>query len=71
MAQTWAANIAAGGRRSGGKCAERAAAATALKGADTALLLIIEGLTQAWPLHHEAALDAAKRLGLSLLSPDH
>ena len=51
--------------------AERAAAATALKGADTALLLIIEGLTQAWPLHHEAALDAAKRLGLSLLSPDH
>ncbi len=51
--------------------AERAAAATALKGADTALLLIIEGLTQAWPLHHEAALDAAKRLGLSLLPPDH
>ncbi|HCT32146.1 MAG TPA: TetR family transcriptional regulator, partial [Sulfitobacter sp.] len=24
-----------------------------------------------WPLHHEAALDAAKRLGLSLLPPDH
>lgn len=50
--------------------AAKAAAATKLKGADIALLLIIEGLTQAWPLHSEAALDAAKRLGLSLLSPD-
>ena len=51
--------------------AAKAAEATALKEADIALLLIIEGLTQAWPLHHEAALDAAKRLGLSLLPPDH
>ncbi len=50
--------------------AAKAAAATNLKDADITLLLIIEGLTQTWPLHSEAALDAAKRLGLSLLSSD-
>jgi len=46
--------------------ATQAAAATGLSGSDTALLLIIEGLTQTWPLRGEAALDAAKRLGHSL-----
>ena len=49
--------------------AARAAAATDLHGADTALLVIIEGLTQAWPLRGEAALDAAKRLGHALRPP--
>jgi hypothetical protein len=51
--------------------AARAAAATDLHGADTALLVIIEGLTQAWPLRGEAALDAAKRLGVALRPPDN
>ena len=49
--------------------ATQAAAATGLRGADTALLLIIEGLTQAWLLRGEAVVDAAKRLGQMLLSP--
>jgi len=49
--------------------ATRAAAATDLHGADTALLLIIEGLTQVWPLRGEAALGAAKQLGHTLRPP--
>jgi AcrR family transcriptional regulator len=48
--------------------ATRAAAATGLGGSDTELLLIIEGLTQAWPLRGEAAVNAAKLLGYALRS---
>ena len=48
--------------------ASRAAAATGLGGSDTALLLIIEGLTQTWPLRGEAAVEAAKQLSDSLRS---
>jgi len=53
------------------KCevAERAAAATGLSGAKTELLVIIEGLTQTWPLRGEAAGKAAKRLSQALRSP--
>ncbi|WP_246209535.1 TetR/AcrR family transcriptional regulator [Pikeienuella piscinae] len=46
--------------------AGRAAAATGLKAAETELLVIIEGLTQAWPLRGMAAVDAAMRLGHAL-----
>ncbi|GAB5505931.1 MAG: hypothetical protein Rhirs2KO_10940 [Rhizobiaceae bacterium] len=46
--------------------ASKAAAATGLVGAESELLVIIEGLTQAWPLHGDAAVDAAKRLGYAL-----
>lgn len=49
--------------------ASRAATATGLAGADTELLLIIEGLTQTWPLHGSAAVAAAARLGRALLAP--
>ncbi|SMD03839.1 transcriptional regulator, TetR family [Primorskyibacter flagellatus] len=49
--------------------ATRAATATGLGGSDTALLVIIEGLTQAWPLRGEAAVEAAKQLGHALRSP--
>lgn len=43
--------------------AARAAAVSGLTGAETDLLLIIEGLTQAWPLRHDAAVASAKHLG--------
>ncbi len=46
--------------------ATRAATACGLGGNDTALLVIIEGLTQAWPLRGAAAVEAAKRLGHAL-----
>jgi AcrR family transcriptional regulator len=46
--------------------ASRAAAATGLVAAETELLVIIEGLTQTWPLRGDAAVDAAKRLGHAL-----
>ncbi|WP_108260670.1 TetR/AcrR family transcriptional regulator [Mangrovicoccus ximenensis] len=46
--------------------ASRAAAATGLAAAETELLVIIEGLTQAWPICGEAAAEAAKRLGHAL-----
>ncbi|TMV83154.1 TetR/AcrR family transcriptional regulator [Thioclava sp. BHET1] len=46
--------------------ASKSAAATDLVAAETELLVIIEGLTQAWPLHGDAAVDAAKRLGRAL-----
>lgn len=46
--------------------ASRAAAATGLVAAETELLVIIEGLTQAWPLRGDAAVDAAKQLGHAL-----
>lgn len=44
----------------------RSAAATGLVTAENELLVIIEGLTQAWPLRGDAAVDAAKRLGRAL-----
>ncbi len=47
----------------------RAAAASGLPEAATEILLIIEGLTQTWPLRGSAAVDAAKRLGDALRSP--
>tara|TARA_R110000787_G_scaffold66380_1_gene149089 strand:+ start:18679 stop:19203 length:525 start_codon:yes stop_codon:yes gene_type:complete len=50
--------------------ATRAASAIELGGSDTALLVIIEGLTQAWPLRGEAAVDAAKRMGHALRSQE-
>lgn len=46
--------------------ASLAAGATDLKGRDTDLLVILEGLTQAWPLLGEAAVESAKRLGTCL-----
>lgn len=46
--------------------ASRAAAATSIVAAETELLVIIEGLTQAWPLRGDAAVEAAKRLGRAL-----
>lgn len=48
----------------------RAAHAIELGGADTAILLIIEGLTQTWPLRGKAAVEAAKRMGHELLSQE-
>lgn len=46
--------------------ARRAAAATGFGGHETELLVIMEGLTQAWSLHRDAALTSAKRLGHDL-----
>ncbi|QFT79920.1 Transcriptional regulator, TetR family [Roseovarius sp. THAF27] len=43
-----------------------AAEATGLGVAETELLVIIEGLTQAWPLRGDAAIEAAKRLAQAL-----
>ncbi|MDW4497088.1 TetR family transcriptional regulator [Sulfitobacter sp. D35] len=40
----------------------RAAKLAGLEGAEVDLALIIEGLTQGWPLHGARAVDAAKRL---------
>lgn len=51
--------------------AMRAAAATGLDGSETELLLIVEGLTQTWPLRGDAAVDAAKRLGRALRAPNN
>jgi AcrR family transcriptional regulator len=47
--------------------ARRAAAATGLSGQEIELSLIMEGLTQAWSLHRDAAVASAKRLGHGLL----
>ncbi|MHA6345971.1 TetR/AcrR family transcriptional regulator [Roseivivax sp. CAU 1761] len=46
--------------------ARRAAAATGLDGHEIDLLVILEGLTQAWSLHRAAAVTSAKRLGHGL-----
>lgn len=46
--------------------AQRASIAADLPAASVALLLIIEGLTQTWPLHREAATDCAIVLGRAL-----
>ncbi|MEB8388763.1 TetR/AcrR family transcriptional regulator [Rhodobacteraceae bacterium KMM 6894] len=50
--------------------ATRAARAIDLGGSDTALLLIIEGLTQTWPLRGAAAVEAARRMGHALRSQE-
>ena len=42
--------------------ARRAAGATGLTGHETDLTLVLEGLTQSWPLHRERAVESAKRL---------
>lgn len=57
-------------RRHKAEVVARAAAATDLGGCETELLLIVEGLTQAWPLRGDAAVEAAKRLGRSLRDAD-
>ncbi|WP_177220562.1 hypothetical protein [Poseidonocella sedimentorum] len=41
-------------------------AATGLVEVETELLVIIEGLTQAWPLRGDEAVEAAKRLARAL-----
>lgn len=41
---------------------QRAAAAAGLAGREVTLLLILEGLTQSWPLHGAVAVKAAKAL---------
>lgn len=46
--------------------AARAAQVCAPGGCETELLLIMEGLTQAWPLRGDAAVASAKRLGRAL-----
>jgi len=46
--------------------ANRAAAATGLAGQEVALLLILEGLTQSWPLHGAQAVSSAKALASAL-----
>jgi len=46
--------------------ARRAACATGLAGKEADLTLIIEGLTQSWPLYGEAAVTSAKDLGRKL-----
>jgi len=48
--------------------ARRAAASTGLEGHEIELSVIMEGLTQAWSLHRDAAIASAKRLGHGLLS---
>jgi len=50
--------------------ATRTAEACGRPEAETELLLIIEGLTQAWPLQGQAAVDAARRLGQALCALD-
>jgi AcrR family transcriptional regulator len=44
----------------------RAALATGLEGQGVALLLVMEGLTQTWPLHGDEAVSAAKHLVAAL-----
>lgn len=46
--------------------ADRAARASGLLGCETDLTLIIEGLTQSWPLRGAAAVASAKRLAAAL-----
>ncbi|MGJ8569134.1 MAG: TetR/AcrR family transcriptional regulator [Hoeflea sp.] len=46
--------------------AQRAVAATGQTGREVDLTLIIEGLTQSWPLHREAAVESAQRLSRTL-----
>jgi hypothetical protein len=50
--------------------ATRTAEACGRRDAETELLLIIEELTQAWPLQGRSAVDAARRLGQALCASD-
>jgi AcrR family transcriptional regulator len=50
--------------------ADRAAHASGLAGREADLMLVIEGLTQIWPLHREDAVASAKRLSGALMHPD-
>jgi len=50
--------------------AASAARVTGLRGREIELTLIIEGLTQSWPLHGDAASVSAKRLGGILAKRD-
>lgn len=50
--------------------ARQASAAAGLAGRDVDIMLILEGLTQSWPLHREAAIASAKRLGRALARID-
>lgn len=49
-----------------GEVARRAVEAAGLPGKDVELMLILEGLTQTWPLHGDEAVRAAGRLGQAL-----
>lgn len=53
-------------RRHKQEVALRAARATGLADQEVALLLVLEGLTQSWPLHGAEAVAAAKRLASAL-----
>jgi len=46
--------------------ARRATKAAALPGKEVELMLILEGLTQTWPLHGEKAVESARTLGQAL-----
>ena len=48
--------------------AECAATATGLAGQEVAMLVILEGLTQSWPLHGAQAVEAAKHLASAFAS---
>ncbi|MFC3615200.1 TetR/AcrR family transcriptional regulator [Lutimaribacter marinistellae] len=49
-----------------GEVAQRAAAAAGLPGQEVAVMLLIEGLTQSWPLRGDDAVAAAQRMGACL-----
>lgn len=53
-------------RRHKSEVASRAAEATGLTGREVELTLVVEGLTQSWPLHRQAAVTGAKRLSRAL-----
>jgi AcrR family transcriptional regulator len=53
-------------KRHKAEVATRATVATGLEGCETEVLLILEGLTQTWPLHGDAAIDASKRLARAI-----
>ena len=42
--------------------AQRAAKVTGLQGQEVALMVVLEGLTQSWPLHRQAAVDGAQQV---------
>lgn len=46
--------------------AERAARAAGLVGSEADVILILEGLTQSWPLNGAKAVESAKRLAMAL-----
>lgn len=48
--------------------AKRAAELAGRQGRETEIILILEGLTQSWPLYGDAAVDSAKRL-CAVVSP--